>query len=359
MKKQLFLVLAATLMLSLAACGSGETPNGGASETEVTPTQEVQSGPIQSKGLFLMERAEGEELDDLTAQETYLIHVYDIVPDEDKNVDMGVFESDYSITMNEVNTYEPLYVPVSYSLNSSTTPNRVQYFMIASGYAAPPELGTVLAGSDPIRAMSIYKINTNDIKDNMTATFTVDSCDVFDCEINFDRDDIISIDRFDDVFQIEDNPTDYQIAAAYFQRVKTICNNSMTGTLFNKLGSNGLVSYQNGLTIIKGWYDYAVFSATQLEGFTEELLDEETAIAPDDIPRFDREAVKRVYPDLPVDEFEDALESWLTNGQTALDALNSGQDSGDAGDLADTAIANMQTYGPQIIAYYTAKLSNQ
>ncbi|WP_125116779.1 hypothetical protein [Agathobaculum sp. Marseille-P7918] len=359
MKKQLSLVLAATLMLSLAACGSGETPNGGASETEVNATQEAQSGSIQSKGLFLIERAEGDELDDLTAQETYLIHVYDIVPDESKNVDMGVFESNYSITMNGVNTYEPLYAPASYSLDSPTTPNRAQYFMLASGYAAPPELGTVLAGGDPIRAMSIYKINTNDIKDNMTATFTVDSCDVFDCEINFDRDDIISIARFDDVFQIEDNPTDYQIAAAYFQRVKTICNNSMTGTLFNKLGSNGLTSYQDGITVIKGWYDYAVFSATQLEGFTEELADAETAIAPDDIPRFDREAVKRVHPDLPVDEFEDALASWLTNGQTALDALSGGQDSGEAGDLADTAIANMQTYGPQIIAYYTAKLSNQ
>ena len=68
---------------------------------------------------------------------------------------------------------------------------------------------------------------------------------------------------------------------------------------------------------------------------------------------------KRVYPDLPVDAFEDALASWLTNGQTALDALNAGQDSGEAGDLADAALAEMQTYGPQITAFYTAKLSGQ
>lgn len=272
---------------------------------------------------------------------------------------MGVFESNYSITLNGVNTYEPLYAPVSYSVDSFTTPGSAQYFMLASGYAAPPELGTILAGGEPIRAMSIYKINTNDIKEDTTATFTVKNCDVYDCELNFERDDIISIDRFDDVFQIEENPTDYQIAAAYFQRVKTICNNTMTGTLFNKLTSNGLVSYQNGLTIIDGWCNYGVFSATKLEGFTEELVGEETAVAPDDIPRFDRETVKRVYPDLPVDAFEDALASWISNGQVALDALNAGQNGGEAGDLADAAIRNMQTYGPQILDYYTAKLSNQ
>lgn len=69
--------------------------------------------------------------------------------------------------------------------------------------------------------------------------------------------------------------------------------------------------------------------------------------------------MKRVYPDLPVDAFEDALESWLTNGQTALDALNAGQDSGEAGQLADAAVNSMKTYGLQILEYYTAKLSNE
>lgn len=359
MKKLLALMLSAAFMVSLAACGGGDTGSNSTPGEETATSQENPGSPIQSKGLFLLERAEGEELDDLTAQETYLIHVYDIIPDQSKNVEMGVFESNYSMTMNGVNTYEPLYAPTSYSVDSFTTPNSVQYFMLASGYAAPPELGTVLAGGEPIRSMSIYKINTNDINDDTTATFTVTNCDVYDCELNFDWNDITNITRFDDVFQIEDNPTDYQIAAAYFQRVKTICNNTVSGTLFNKLGNNGLVSYQDGLTVISGWVNYGVFSSTGLEGFTEELVGEDTAIAPSDLPRFDREAVKRIYPDLPVDNFEDALASWLTNGQIALDALNAGQDSGEAGDLADAAIANMQTYGPQILEFYTAKLSNQ
>lgn len=340
--------LAGVLAAALTACGGGDTAGGG--------TPEGAASPVESRGLFLLERTEGEALDDLTAQETYLIHVYDLIPDAAKNVEMGGFESSYEMTLNGVNSYEPLYAPVSYTVDGMNTPGSAQYFMLASGYAAPPELGTVLAGGEPIRAMSIYKINTHDIQDDTTATFTVTGCDVYDCELQFQREDIVSIRRFDDVFQVEDAPEDRQIAAGYFQRVKTICNNTATGTLFDRLGSNGLTSYQNGLTLIDGWARYGVFSATGLDGFTEELAGEE---GPSDLPRFDREAVKRVYPDLPVDAFEDALASWLTNGQTALDALNAGQDSGEAGDLADAALAEMQTYGPQITAFYTAKLRGQ
>ncbi len=355
MKKLLALMLAAALALSLVACGGGTgdndptTTSSGGSGTPSTPEQE--NSPIESKGLLLLERAEGEELDDLTAQETYLIHVYDIIPDQSKNVEMGVFESNYSMTMNGVNTYEPLYAPTSYSVDSLTTPNNVQYFMLASGYAAPPELGTVLAGGEPIRSMSVYKINTNDINDDTTATFTVTSCDVYDCELNFNRDDITNIKRFDDVFQIEDNPTDYQIAAEYFQRVKTICNNMITGTMFNKLDSNGLASYNDGLVMIGSWTssEFGTFSTTEFVPASENA----------GLPQFDREAVKRVYPDLPVDAFEDGLEIWLTNGKIAVDSLNNGGKAGSEGDLADAALRDMMTYGNEILEYYTAKLTNQ
>lgn len=206
--------------------------------------------------------------------------------------------------------------------------------------------------------MAFIKINTNDINDDTTATFTVTSCDVYDCELNFTREDIITINRFDDVYQLEENPTDYQIAAAYFQRVRSTCNNTVSGIMFQNLFSDGLTSYQNCLSYLSSTKTYGIYSVTGLEGFTEDFIGDDTATVPD-LPAFDREAVKRVYPDLPVDAFEDALESWLTNGQTALDALNAGQDSGEAGQLADAAVNSMKTYGLQILEYYTAKLSNE
>ena len=167
--------LAGVLAAALTACGGGDTAGG--------ELPEGPASPVESRGLFLLERTEGEALDDLTAQETYLIHVYDLIPDAAKNVEMGGFESSYEMTLNGVNSYEPLYAPVSYTVDGMNTPGSAQYFMLASGYAAPPELGTVLAGGEPIRAMSIYKINTHDIQDDTTATFTVTGCDVYDCEL--------------------------------------------------------------------------------------------------------------------------------------------------------------------------------
>ncbi len=354
MKKLLALILTAALALSLVACGgdsgTGETNTPSGSGTPNTPEQE--NSLIESKGLFLLEREDGVELDDLTAQQTYLIHVYDIHPDNAKNVEMSSFCSSYTMTMNGVNEYEALYAPVTYSVNNTySSPSMVEYFMLASGYAAPPELGNVLAGGEAIRAMTVYKINLNDIKDDTVAAFMVKNCDLYDCELNFTREDIISISRFDDVFQIEDNPTDYQIAAEYFQRVKTICNNMITGTMFNKLDSNGLASYNDGLVMIGSWTssEFGSFSTTEFVPVIENA----------GLPQFDREAVKRVYPDLPVDAFEDGLETWLTNGKIAVDSLNNGGKAGSEGDLADAALRDMITYGNEILEYYTAKLKNQ
>ena len=66
MKKAVSLMLAAFFLLTLAACGGdsgeGDGQSGGA--------QEGQSGAFQSRGLFWLERKDGEGLDDLTAQET-------------------------------------------------------------------------------------------------------------------------------------------------------------------------------------------------------------------------------------------------------------------------------------------------
>ncbi|USF28230.1 hypothetical protein N510_003189 [Firmicutes bacterium ASF500] len=364
MKKLLALTLAAALALSLAACGGGgDTSRVGNRDTSsssvASSTPKQENSPIESKGLFLLEREDGVELDDLTAQQTYLIHVYDINTDSAKNVEMSPFESSYAMTMNGVNEYKALSAPVSYAVDKTyNTPSTIDYFMLASGYAAPPELETILAGGEKIRAMSVYKINLNDIKDDTTATFKVEYCDVYDCELNFTRNDIISISRFDDVFQVEDNPTDYQIAATYFKRVEAVCSNMITGTMFDRLHSNGLISYEDGLYMIEVYTTYTIFDVTGVVGLTEEFFEKDGA-PHTDLPRFDREAVKRIYPDMPVDAFEDGLEIWLTNGKIAVESLKNDKKAGTEGQLADAALNDMATYGRKILEYYTAKLTNK
>ena len=100
--------------------------------------------------------------------------------------------------------------------------------------------------------------------------------------------------------------------------------------MFNKLTSNGLTSYADGLAIIEGWTspDFGTFSVTGFVPASENA----------GLPQFDREAVKRVYPDLPVDAFEDNLEIWLTNGKIAIESLNAVGNAGSEGDLADAAL---------------------
>ena len=95
------------------------------------------------------------------------------------------------------------------------------------------------------------------------------------------------------------------------------------------------------------------------EFFGGEITDPEVQADIEGLPALDIEVVKSIYPDLPVDAFESALDSWLTNGPLALEALSAGQDAGEAGVLADAAVENMKTYGLQIIDGYAAHLTGE
>ena len=67
--------------------------------------------------------------------------------------------------------------------------------MVASGYALPWEIDEVPAGSDPIRCVSVYKVNTNDLTENTAGVFALESSQPYesaplDCEISFTAEDI-------------------------------------------------------------------------------------------------------------------------------------------------------------------------
>ena len=106
MKKLLALILSAALALSLVACGggSGAGDNNTSSESNTDKT-----GCIVSKGLFVLEPKDGFDLtneENLSPQEIYMIHVYDVIPDSRKNGEMSDMQYDYTVTLNDANTYE-------------------------------------------------------------------------------------------------------------------------------------------------------------------------------------------------------------------------------------------------------------
>lgn len=224
MKKTLSLILAAALAISLAACGGGtgdnNTPSGGTRDITSTDTTSERNtsktGCIVSKGLFVLEPKDGFDLTNeknLSPQEAYMIHVYDIIPDSKKNDEMSDLHDDYTVTLNGVNTYP--------SRTMSGGSAQIS-FVASSHYTAADDVGTVFAGSDPIRAIAVFRINKNDINENTTVKFTIENSGIFDSSMKFSSNDIQKIDMFDKIFEIEDNPNEYQLASTIFARAIAI-----------------------------------------------------------------------------------------------------------------------------------------
>ena len=207
MRRVLPLILALGLALSLAACG-GESPQEGARENDA----------VESKGVFVFSPKEGFDLsgeDNLSENEVYLIHVYDILPDADKNADMSDQAADYTVTLNGTNTYE--------SITASSGPAMIS-FTYASHYAIDRKIGTVFAGSDPIRAISVFQINRNDLSDNLSASFRIEGSDLYNTTLQADSGDIVTVDMLDKIFNVEDNPAQYQLASTILWRSQGIKN---------------------------------------------------------------------------------------------------------------------------------------
>ena len=135
-------------MLLLSACGGGTDSN--ASKTQ-----------IDVKGVFLLEPSDQLNLsaEGLDTVQRYLFAVYDVDNSEnDSNVDLSGFSDAVEVTLNDTNTYE--------QCSGSTL---IRNFIDNSGYTTPGECGTLWGGSEPVRMISAFAVNQNDMKDGCTA----------------------------------------------------------------------------------------------------------------------------------------------------------------------------------------------
>ena len=208
MKKMIAFLLTLSMLLTLSACGKAD---GG--QLEETPARVV------SQGLFVLDGTldfSGE--DGLSDRETYLIHVYDILPGESQNGEMGQFSSSYTVTLNGMNTYETINPRGGYDLLGTA----INSFVRASRYAIDRDLGTIYGGDDPIRAISVFRVNRNDITEDTAAAFTNSSSGIYDCTLSFQGSEIRTVSCFDDVFALEEEG--YQLAASMYARAKAVKN---------------------------------------------------------------------------------------------------------------------------------------
>lgn len=130
-----------------------------------------------------------------------------------KNDEMSDLNDDYTVTLNGVNTYP--------SRTMSGGSAQIS-FVASSHYTVAHKAGTIFAGGDPIRAIAVFRINKNDINENTTVKFTIEGSGIFDSSMKFSSNDIQKIDMLDKIFEIEDNPSEYQLASTIFARAIAI-----------------------------------------------------------------------------------------------------------------------------------------
>ncbi len=200
----LFLLLATLL---LCACGGGTDLN--ASKTQ-----------IDVKGVFLLEPSEELDLsaEGLDPVQRYLLAVYDVDNSgNDSNVELSEFNNAVKVTLNDTNTYEQ---------NSSGT--LMRNFIGNSGYSTPGECGTLWGGSEPVRMISAFAVNQNDMKEGGTAKLSFDlSQDApLKYTVEIARADIQTIAWPDGVFAVEDDPDAWQLGHSVKIRAQ-ICKNSL------------------------------------------------------------------------------------------------------------------------------------
>ena len=151
--------------------------------------------------------------ENLSERETYLIHVYDIIPDDAKNVDMSQFNSDYTVLLNGVNTYESSTTYGGTALNS---------FLLGVAISSTVRSAPSLQGMTPFGAVSAFRINANDVSDTMTAEFKIEGSDLYNCDITLEAGEIQTIHYFDEIFALEENPRSHQLAGTIYARAKAV-----------------------------------------------------------------------------------------------------------------------------------------
>lgn len=119
---------------------------------------------------------------------------------------------------------------------------RIGSFIRATRYTVDRDLGTIYGGDSPIRAISVFRVNRNDIKEGAAAEFTISDSDLHNRMLSFQGAEIQATSAF-----------------VYFQRngalekgatllaVSVSLLSASTGELFAALSSNGAPTYLDSI----------------------------------------------------------------------------------------------------------------
>ena len=239
---------------------------------------------LSIKGVFLLNpSSEISFVREITDGKQLLFVVYDINYTGSANQNLAF--SSAKLIANEENTYDETSNPYATD------------FVTLSGYSSLKKMDEIPGGnSSPIRTVSVFAVNPNDIKENSSYTLNLDISEKISANISLSYEDIKEISLPDEIFSIEENPQAYQVARSVATRA---LGAKQTVSLWTKLVPAGSYS----AIVIKTtpfFSDSSKFSvaATNIQGmnFSESINSE-------NLKTLNIEDVKLYYPEI-ADEIE-------------------------------------------------------
>ncbi|MCD8036480.1 MAG: hypothetical protein LUE88_03740 [Clostridiales bacterium] len=273
MKKALSLILILVMSLSLCACGSSNNT----ADTEETN----ETANIEVKGLFYLDPAENLDLSEegLSTAQNYLLLVYDVVNNSDKNIELSTSASSITLNMNNTNSYNQI---------SPTFGDVLGAFIENCGYSVSTKYGTLWGGSEPVRMIASFAINKNDIKDDCTAEIDFQLADDIKDNITMTAEEIQTINLPDGVFAVEDDPDAYQIARTVKSRAE-LCIEYL---------QNAVKLENEGYTIARAAAHGLAAVMFAEEGVRMSCCSAESIVGSEDLPTFNIESVSKYLPEL-------------------------------------------------------------
>ncbi len=218
----------------------------------------------------------------------YFIIVYDINYQGTANQEINPFDDAIELLINDENNYE---IDISlYGL--------LEEFITNAGYSQLSDIDEILGGSESVRMVSAFKVNSNDIKDGNKFELDFEISDDINSVKKIEYTDIKQITLLDEIFDVEDNQEAFQVARSIATRA-LITKEWLDDDVF--LASEFM--WVNLLSALKPFGEYSKMSV----GATSEVnLKYSTGISSDKIKALNIDDVKIYYPEI-VDEVESLI----------------------------------------------------
>lgn len=249
-------------------------------------------------------------LDNNTA---YIIVVYGLKNPSNTNKKLEFISNSIQLQMGD-NNYEQkdsyIYEEELYS-----------EFVMASGYKTSQDLEEVSGGtSNPIRMMETFAVNKNDFESFDEGKIKWNLSNDYKLDKKFKVNSIKNIQMFDGIFEVEDNPDDYQIARSLYSRAKSV--EYYIDSAIAQANNGNMEASRLNISLAQKMFEQGMWIEYKEEG----------GIISSDAPAYNSSAIKKELPELydcannleqNVDEIAELFDSLLSNpSQTDADKID-------------------------------------